>query len=360
MRRRLLGIAVGLLALAAPAAAQAATRSVFMGPPPGKVTKQIQGAFSDVNAFFPTRSTVHVGDTVRFVPVGFHSVELPAQGSQQSALFAPFGGAKVSGANDAAGQPFWFNGEDEVFFNSVLFASKFGKTVVYNGSKTVQSGAPLADKVKPIKIKFKKAGAFTYFCNIHPGMKGRVFVKSGRSRIPTAKAHLKVAARQLAAAAKVAKGLANKTVPANTVNVGSAGPKGVEYFGFVPGTITVDVGDTVSFRMSKGSYDEHTATTGPGNPETEPDSYLGKLAASFQGDPPFAAAAVYPSEEPGSTTATLTPTLHGNGFWNSGVLDDSTTTPTLPVSNSVTFGAAGEYKFYCLIHPFMVGTVKVQ
>jgi plastocyanin len=356
----MVGVAAGVVALAAPAAAQAGTRTVFMGPPPTKAGNAIHKSNSDVNAFFPSATVVKVGDTVRFVPVGFHTVELPAKGSQQSALFAPFGGAKVTGANDAAGKEFWFNGEDEIFFNPVLFKSKFGKTVVYNGTKTAQSGAPLADKPKPFKVKFKKAGSFNYFCNIHPGMKGKVLVTQGRTKIPSAKAHLKVAARQLAAAAKIAKDLPNKVVPANKMNVGSAGPKGVEYFGFVPDKINVNVGDTVTFRMTKGSYDEHTATTGPGDPEKEPKSYLGVLAASFQGDPPFAAQAVYPSEEPGSTTATLTPTLHGNGFWNSGVMDESNSTPTLPASNSVTFGAAGDYKFYCLIHPFMVGTVTVR
>jgi plastocyanin len=191
-------------------------------------------------------------------------------------------------------------------------------------------------------------------------MKGKVTVKAKRAKVPTAKADAKVVKTQLAAAIKLAKGLANKTVPANTVNVGSAGPQGVEYYGFVPGSITVPVGTTVNFRMSSGSYEEHTATTGPGDPENDPNSYLGTLTASFQGQGPFSALAVYPSEPSGSAAATLTPTLHGNGFWNSGLLDTSNATPTLPTSNSVKFGAAGTYEFYCLIHPFMHGTVKVQ
>jgi plastocyanin len=41
-------------------------------------------------------------------------------------------------------------------------------------------------------------------------------------------------------------------------------------------------------------------------------------------------------------------------------LDSSSTTPALPSSNSVTFSTAGTYTFYCLIHPFMKGTVTVQ
>jgi plastocyanin len=67
---------------------------------------------------------------------------------------------------------------------------------------------------------------------------------------------------------------------------------------------------------------------------------------------------VYPSDPPG-TLAALSPTLHGNGFWNSGVLDTAKATP-LPTSNAVTFTTPGTYNFYCLIHPFMHGTVVVQ
>ena len=39
--------------------------------------------------------------------------------------------------------------------------------------------------------------------------------------------------------------------------------------------------------MSAKTYEVHTATFGPGNPETEPTSYLGDLAAHFASDPVF-------------------------------------------------------------------------
>ena len=41
------------------------------------------------------------------------------------------------------------------------------------------------------------------------------------------------------------------------------------------------------------------------------------------------------------------------------MLDTDSKSP-LPASNSVTFTAPGTYQFYCLIHPFMHGTVIVQ
>jgi plastocyanin len=323
---------------------------------PPSVAKQFNKNGVDVNDFFPHGITVHVGDTVAFAPVGFHTADFAPKGGRGLDLLTP-NGQKVSDSKDAAGQPFWFNGLDAFGFNPLLLPSKYGKTTKYNGTKRVESGLPLGNKLKPLKVKFTKKGSFTYYCDIHPGMKGKVKVVGKKAKAPSIKADVKVIKNQVKADLNTAKLLAKKTPPANTVNVGSAGPKGVEYYGFVPGTINVHVGDTVSFRMTKGSFETHTATTGPGDPDKEPNSYLGQLAASFEGNP--APEALYPSDPPGSDAATLTPTLHGNGFWNSGALDTAPATP-LPGSNSVTFGAAGTYQFYCLIHPFMHGTVNVQ
>ena len=130
-----------------------------------------------------------------------------------------------------------------------------------------------------------------------------------------------------------------------------------ELYAMLPATQTVRVGTTLKFSMSTLTFEDHTATFGPGDPEHDPGSYLGTLAASFN-PPVFAPEAVCPSESPG-TTGSLSPTLHGNGFWNSGVMDTSSATP-LPNSNSVTFTAPGTYTYYCMIHPFMKGTIVVQ
>ena len=107
--------------------------------------------------------------------------------------------------------------------------------------------------------------------------------------------------------------------------------------------------------MSAKTYDVHTATSGPGNPETEPTSYLGDLGALRQ-TRCSPSQAVYPSDPPPAGPAALTPALHGNGFWNSrphGLASDAAAARR----TSVTFAAPGTYKFYCMIHPFMNGTV---
>jgi plastocyanin len=205
-------------------------------------------------------------------------------------------------------------------------------------------------------VKFTKAGTYTYYCDVHAGMKGTVRVLAASKTVPTAAADRRTLAKQIATAAKAGLGLGTATQAANTVSVGSASAHGVEFYGFVPGTLTVPHGTTVTFQMSAKSREDHTATTGPGDPEKEPSSYLGTLSASFNA-PTVDPRAAYPSDSP-TAPAALSPTLHGNGFWNSGVMDTVAASP-LPGSSKVTFSTPGTYQFYCLIHPFMHGTVVV-
>jgi plastocyanin len=340
-----------------PCAAQAATKTVDMGTPLS-AQKQLNTKYgADINAFFPNGITIHAGDSVKFVPTGFHNVDLPVKGKKAAGLLATQ--APVGGSLDAAGAPFWFNGQvPNVGFNPAIITGSLGKKVTFSASKGVQSGLPLTEKPKPMTVKFPKAGKFTYYCDVHAGMKGTVTVLARSRTIPSAAADKKAVAAQLAKATATVKKLAKPTLPANTVTIGSAGAGGAEIFKFLPETLNVPVGTTVKFIMDPQSREVHTATAGPGNPETEAGSYLGKLAASFE-SPTIDPAGVYPSDPPPAGPAKLTPTLHGNGFWNSGVLD-AVNASALPAANSVTFAAAGTYKLYCLVHPFMVGTVVVQ
>ena len=319
--------------------------------------KKLNKVAADVNDFFPHGTTIHVGDSVKFVPAQFHTVDIPRKGGSALGLLLPTGTA-ISGSLDALGAPFWFNGQQNVGFNPVLLPpGLYGKKVKYTGAKRIESGLPLAAKPKPFTVKFTKTGTFTYFCDVHPGMKGTIKVVSKKSSVPSAKDDKRDLNTQIGSTLKTAKKLTKTVTPANTVSLGASGAGGVESFAFYPATLNVKAGTTVNFRMSSKSFEVHTATTGPGDPETQPTSYLGAIAASLQA-PVFDPRAVFPSEAPGSIGA-LTPTFHGNGFWSSGGLDRSSTTPQLPASNAVTFSAPGTYQFYCMIHPFMHGTVNV-
>jgi plastocyanin len=210
-----------------------------------------------------------------------------------------------------------------------------------------------------MRVRFNKAGRFTYYCNIHPGMKGTVRVVGKHSPVPSARSDAARVKAQVAKALAAAKALPTTTKPpANTVSVGAEGKGGVSYFGMLPDKLTVPAGTTVKFAMANGSSDVHTATFGPGDPDQK-TSYLGAIAASFQGPPVFDARGAYPSEPPGSPPVAITPTLHGNGFWNAGVMDAVAASP-LPASGSVTFSTPGTYPFVCLIHTNMKGTITVQ
>ena len=81
--------------------------------------KPFQKAFSDVNDFFPHGATIRVGDSIKFVPTGFHSVDIPRKGGSALALILPTG-QPIAAVNDAAGAAFWFNGQQQVGFNPQL------------------------------------------------------------------------------------------------------------------------------------------------------------------------------------------------------------------------------------------------
>jgi len=355
--------ATGLL-LALPGAAQAAGKTVSLGVPLAS-----QGAFeptgSEVNAFFPAASAVHVGDTVSFAVGGFHTVHFAAKGGKLASLNVPTP-KKVTGILDAAGVPFWFNGQSGNTFNPAFFQSSFGKLVTYNGSKELLSGLPITATnapPKPLRVKFTKAGLFKYICDLHSGMRGTIRVSPKGRPIAAAAADKTRVKKAVAAALTVAKGLAAATKPAaNSVVVGPHGKGGVEMFAMLPKSLTVPAGTTVTFAMPSGSTEVHTASFGPGvetfGLPSEPDknTYLGGIAAAFQGDGD--PRADFPSEAPGSAPAALTPALHGNGFWNSGVMDAIAQSP-LPASGKVTFTTPGSYSFACVIHSTMKGTITV-
>jgi plastocyanin len=369
-RSRLVALAgVAAASLVFPVAAQALTKQVYMGLPPKPQAKFIDPKYNtDAIDFFPHTATIHVGDSIKFAATAFHNVDIPARGKKPVDLLVPK--APISGSVDAAGNPYWFNGLPNFGFNPALIsghppinydpfktAKGKGRFFTYTGAKGVASPIPFEDNPKPLTVKFAKAGKYTYYCDLHPGMKGVVRVVGKSHKIPSSRADAKALKAQIDRDFKIAKGLNKTPMPPNVISVGYAGADGVEFFGYLPTTTTVPVGTTVKFQMSPKSYESHTATTGPGDPIKDPNSYLGVIAASFF-SPQFVPQGVYPSE-PFGTTATLTQTSHGNAFWNSGALDNVAGSPQ-PTSNSVTFAAAGTYQFYCMVHPQMHGTVIVQ
>jgi plastocyanin len=349
------GVALVALTAATGALAKPVTKVVSAGPPPavnGVAAKIVPKNFAktfnpDINAFFNKKTTINVGDTVSFQIAGFHDIDLPGKAGAPLPFIVP-GTALVSGVNDAAGNPFWFNGRvPNVGVNTAVLAPSKGKT--YNGSQRLVSGLP-AGKPKPFNVTFTKAGTYRYFCDVHPGMIGTVVVKPAGRTIPTAKQDAKALTAQATTDLKAAVKAAKTKLPADTVSLGESAPGGVELFTMFPATLSVNANTVVTFQMSKDSFETHTATFG-----TAP--VLKKLAKGFEGVS-FPAQGVFPSDPTQPVMESLT--AHGDGFANTGALDTSPKSATIPSSGKIDFTQAGTYHFICLIHPFMHGTIIVK
>lgn len=343
-RLRAMVIAAGVF-MVLPASAVAHSKTVYAG---GPVKWQKTLGIAGVNNFLINRVTVNAGDSVVWngpsLASGFHSIDIPRAGGSDLPLLVP--GATVTGVLDAAGNPFWFNNKVKaVGFNPRLFGPSGGN--VYNGSARIDSGLPLAGP-KDFKVTFTKPGVYHYFCDVHYGMEGTVVVLAKGKKIPSAKADAKELKAEERHFKKEAKKVAHDKVPAHTVSLGLSGPGGLELFAMFPAKMTVAKGTTVRFMMSKDTREVHTASFGP-------TAYIKGLENSFSGPAP-SPIGVYPSDVP---KIVLTPTSHGNGFANTGALDRDKATP-LPTSNTITFTKAGVYKFVCLIHTFMHGTIVVK
>jgi plastocyanin len=356
MQRRAFGIFVGcasIVAIALPAGASAATKTVSAGPPGGGAAQRLLGkAFlnkyqPDVNDFFLHRVTINQGDTVRFRINGFHTIDLPGSSGQDLPFIVP--GATVSGAKDAAGNPFWFNGHvPSLGINFHLLSPIGGST--YDGRTRVDSGIFTGNgNPPPFPVTFTKAGTYKYFCDVHPGMVGYVVVRAKGKQVPTAGQDAAALASQVRTDIAGIRAAARLSPSGNRVSLGSAGPNGVENFAMFPARLSVHVGATVTFSMTKDSREVHTASFGP-------RAYLMGIVNSITGPMPEQQA-WYPSD-PGRVTLAGAQT-HGNGFANTGVLDSDPTTPS-PVSSKIKFTKAGTYPFICLIHPFMHGTIVVH
>lgn len=344
------GLVIGVMAaLVVPATASAATKTVIAGP-----LKEAKGVFGgnatgDVDGYSLKTVTVHVGDKVRWKFNGFHTVTFPKTGTAVPFVL-PDASAKYTGFNDAAGAPFWFNGQAQLDLNPLGVTPQGGKTE--NGSKLNGSGAPLSGSLKPYTLKFTKAGTFAYECVIHPGMTGKVKVVAKSKAVPSAKADKAKADALFAAEVKAAKKQAKFTPPAGTVAGGNdKGP--VVQLRFFPETVHVAVGAPLTLKVTS-KPEVHTFSFGP-------PAFLQQTAAAFAGPAPNGAFAfnplvAFPSDVP--TLPAYDGTAHGNGFISTGLLDGDPNSPS-PSTATVSFSKAGTYGFICLIHPFMHGTVVV-
>jgi plastocyanin len=325
----------------------------------------------DLQGMYPKVTTIHAGDSVAFDFRGFHNVAFRADGQHQPLLVpTTLPPTPVGTTLDAAGNPLWFSGVAPTLHLNPAIAAPTANTS-FDGTADVNSGLPLGPPA-PTVVSFPKAGSYTYFCEIHPFMRGTVNVKPAGARVPRPSTLVARGAvetdRDMARALADERELVRETKHGEdddaTVVVGD-GTKRYSLDAFFPATSHVRIGERVTFRW-QGWNEAHTVTFGP-------EAYRSNLEATLLGTPPVATPVnpqgVFSSEPPagppGSPAASrpqhivVGPTTHGNGFANSGILFDPPDGPA-PHSFSVRFSAPGTYALECLIHAGMDATVVVS
>ena len=332
--QRSLVAAAGIAALLISAgSAQAATKQVTIGS--AKPLAGVPPVAFDAD-FYPRKLTIAKGDHVRFKwTTGFGDVVFVPKGTDPIPFAVPAG--TVAGAKDEAGADMWFNGQPSLAPNIPGLSPQGGKVI--DGSKVVSSGFALDGPQKPWKVRFAKAGTYRLTSVLHPSKKLKVVVKKGRKGVPGKKADKRRLAKKLTAFGGP-KG--------NVVRAGNDA-KAIAQIAFFPARKTVDVGDTVTFEMSEESIEIHNVAFGP-KPYLDSKPFLGPVLDPF---------VVYRSDAPG-TAVSFDGSNHGNGYFNTGILDADAASP-FPSKDSVTFTKAGTYAYYCAVHGTdMSGEIVVQ
>jgi plastocyanin len=352
MRARpfLLG-ATTLAVLAFAGQASAANVTVWAGPGFLKAAPAGTPKTADANLFFPSRVVIHVGDTVTFKSQAFHTATyLGTHKPSEFQVFIPDQGGTYAGISDAAGSPFYFNGQQKFAYNIPQIFAPSGSNVVAGGADVHNSG--ILDNKKGYAFKFTKPGDYVFRCLIHPMMTVHVVVKPRTAAVMSASDIQKANAAELNAAVATAKKL-DKAAPqaADTVYAGvgkQVRGGSIELMTFKPQKLTVKAGTTVTFQLNS-PMEVHNMVFGP-------EDYLKQsfkaldLVPQGPGQPnqvwPFffygtdaAQNGVYTF--PGSAS-------HGNGFFATGLLGPAGT--PLPRALKITFTSPGTYKYICGIH----------
>ena len=193
-------------------------------------------------------------------------------------------------------------------------------------------------------------GKYTVYCDLCSGMKASIVVVGKKARVPSRKQDAEALNRQVRSALAEARRLVKSKPPKNVIEAGAGGRSGTEILAMFPKTLRAKVGTVVTARMSARSVDVHTVTFGP-------DAYLAALVKSLTTklDP----IAAYPSDNPETAQPfPVSATAHRNGFANSGYITNGSRLS--PSSVKFRFTQPGTYKYMCLIHPGMTGTVIVK
>ena len=251
----------------------------------------------------------------------------------------------------------------------------------YDGTTYINSGF-MEQRGAEFTVTFGRPGRYEYVCLLHPPMTGVVEVVAPGTTGLTTQAEVdayNVAHTNQQHLPQVAELLALRSTAVtspgpngSTVHMVRAGTEWrfghLDLMAYLPGTLTVQQGDTVVWFNDHG-YIPHTVTF----PEqgAEPLAFLvpalpdGTIVTGPPPGPPAGGAPPDPSQMPrlvlgpGGFPSRANPTHTGSGLYNSGVFGDEN--PMAGNSWALTFDAPGVYEYICVLHePIgMRGTVVV-
>ena len=323
----------------------------------------------DLQGIYPKMPTVHVGDTIDFSIVGFHTIAVQPAGLDVLSVIVPTDpAAKFPATNDSAGNPFWWGGVvDALSFNGAIFAPT---ATTFDGTALVHSGGPA-----PLSVTFTAPGTFMLACEIHPFMRGTVNVVAADDEVRPVAKQVKKGMKQLRKDAKKAEKLDRKLTrnkqhgddhksaksgrkgghhgdddhkAKQAVVRAGAGTKRFSLLRFYPAETTVKAGGSVTWKWT-GFNEVHTVTFGP-------NDVLAGLATSLFAGPTLDPVGALPTDAPGAPVV-HSAAVHGNGLLGAGVVPDPGYNPAN--TWTVQFTTPGDFNYVCLIHQGMGGVVHV-
>ncbi len=303
----------------------------------------------DVHAFLPGEITVNAGDAVWFE----FSLEMPGAHTVTfaSGAEAPTFEIPDPDATPTAGPPTLIANPEVLF--------PIGGPA-YDGTGYVNSGVDFlrTPDMPPFMLTFTEPGRYEYVCALHKlVMKGTVIVQDADAELPMDQADYDALAEEQFAAVVAAGRSAIEqfadAVPTERpdgttlweMTAGAGGEAQARVMRFLPDTLEIGVGDTIRW-VDRSVGEPHTVTFLGGEeapelnliepqPAGPPKLIFNELVILPQGDGEY----------------------DGTGYTNSGFL-------STPITNSdsyeVTFTAAGEFDYLCVIHEGMKGKVLVR
>lgn len=300
-----------------------------------------------LHGFFPGEVTINAGDAIWFdmAMPGFHTVTFTS-GAAAPSIIVP---------DVVDGVPVTVEGGlPKLILNSEVIFPAGGDR--YDGTGYLNSGADVfrTPDQGPYVVTFTQPGTYDYVCVPHETvMKGRIVVQdAGAARPYDLAAFEAMAADQIAKLVADGKALIDQHLQATTepkadgtttwdVAAGLGGDIQARVLRFLPGDVTIKVGDTVRW-ANRPAGEPHTVTFLGG--EEQPEDTI--VEPQPAGPPKFV-----------QSYRTLLPagdaTFDGVGFRNSGFIGLAGAEAEqlgLGDSYELTFTKPGEYPYYCILH----------